>query len=107
MFIQVPNLSAVSSGPAGTCYSRPLHLGERLFLTFLTAGIILGFLILAPVWPCHACKPCEQLIGYTHLPGISPEDARKMIAWGESFPCSRCGGFRRLSLWNAVQMVCS
>jgi hypothetical protein len=75
---------------------------ESACLHFAFGVIVLTLLVFAPVFRCTSCTATQQLIGYTRLPGISREDAAKMIAWADSSPCGRCDNLGRISMWTAL-----
>ena len=82
---------------------RPLGLGAHLYLLLLTVVPILLTFAMAPIYPCHRCGPCPQLVGYTRLPGITPEQAELMMAWGYASPCYVCNKTRRISILRGLQ----
>jgi hypothetical protein len=77
---------------------------------FALHGAIIAALIFVgvPWFPCPArCgEPAPQLVDYTKLPGVSEADARRMMDWGASFPCPRCGKLRRISIVTEILFAC-
>ncbi|HZE95643.1 MAG TPA: hypothetical protein VE981_01320 [Planctomycetota bacterium] len=87
--------------------SPPLGCGAQLVLALLLGGAMLATLLLTPFLPCPGnCGPSEQLLGYTRLPGVRPEEAERLLAWGNSFPCSACRMRRHVSLLQALFTGC-
>jgi hypothetical protein len=82
--------------------SWPLGCGAYLFLGGLIVAFLILIVLLLPV-PCPAnCGPCEQLIGYTRLPGVTPEEATRILAYWELRDCATCGKRRRVTVLEAL-----
>jgi hypothetical protein len=69
--------------------------------------VLLALYAFCPVGACpRKCgEPVPQLVGYTKLPGVTPQDAEKMLAWGRSFPCWHCGSRRYLTLHRCTFLL--
>ena len=78
--------------------TQPLGCGAWLFVGGLISGFLLLTLLLMPVRCPAGCGPCAQLIGYTRLPGVTPAEAQRMLAWWENQDCRICGKRRWVTL---------
>jgi len=86
---------------------RPLsHTGLGCGAQLLLGGLILGSLALTPLLlPVRCpgnCGPCDQLIGYTHLPGVTKEEAARMLDYWERQNCPISGKRRRIMVWECL-----
>ncbi len=77
-------------------------------LWILGIAVVLAVYMTMPVSRCpRACGAhLDQILGYTRLPGVTRQEAEKMLAWGRSsYRCRFCRSTGYVTLLRFTQEI--